>query len=1388
MTGLVVDGARFEVLAGEERIGSHRLLGPADVALLTGLAGRYAQAVQAGSDAGVFLGLGRELFDWLDGDEGQLHGLLERAARPLVFEVQGPRLPSDAAWAVLRAPWELLAFPGGWFAAEDELSRFSVVRRLGAPGERPGLDKFRLGLAFMASSPRGQHELDFEAEEAAILTAVGNSRVDLMVEDTGNPELLAHRLGGQGGMPVVHLSCHGLNNWPGGPGDAGVPVLLMEDEVGGTRPTTAADLVSLLPVPPRLLVVSACLTATGTDGSGHLLPGGGHEGGSGAGGADLLTHSLASALVAAGVPAVIGWDGSVGDRSATVFAERLYRCLTDRVDLAVAVGAARRVLLEAQNPAVRADWHLARLWLGPAGGGPLVAGSQKRSLVTATRGTKTFLDRKQVPVATAEMFVGRRLESQQALRALRSGERAGVLLHGQGRLGKSSLAARIVDRSHDYAVAGVFGDYGALTILDAVAAAVRTNPVARELIESRMPQVRQRPDAIEGVLVDLLAGPCAQAGDSGQRPLLLILDDLEQILVADPAGAHKVAPAQARVLAAVLRAFDPSETDSRLLVTSRFSFTLDGLEHRLEEVQLRPLSSVAQRKLLGRQQAQTPAQRLAERAGLAARALAVCRGNPGLQDLIGLRLVYGEQVGLERAEAAVTDMEAYLHQGSLPADTEVRAFLENLALDMLLEEAGASNLALLRAAALFGLPVPEPVIEVLAGHVGGSAARLRGLGLMEPHPDLYDAARLALAADPLAAGRIEPLSPTEQAALAAASVGPLFAAWGGAAAQPGRDLVLDLQLTQLALLAEDPAVAAACAPGAVAALRRGPAAEASRLGQDAIRLLDQHGQAVPLTLLRESADAALTSGDGARGEALLNRAVRQVEAGAEGTGPLDHARVLAEQARHLITRGEPGQADQLLRHAHQLFTAGGSEREAAMTMGLIADIAYRRGDYDDALRIRREVELPVFERLGDTRSLAVTWGKIADIAYRQGDYDEALRIRREVELPAFERLGDTRETAVTWGKIADIAYRQGDYHDALRIRREVELPVFERLGDTRSLAVTWGKIADIAYRQGDYDEALRIRREVELPAFERLGDTRETAVTWGKIADIAYRQGDYDEALQIRREVELPAYERLGDTWETATTWGKIADIAYHRGDYDQAAELQSKRLEVHKQLGDLDGIAAVDWELAQIDLRREDYQAALPRLIESYQINDRLQRPDGIATVGWILGQLLMATGQTDPAHRVLGDTLAAATKLGWTDTVQQISELLSPRWILARVFDASDPVRLQVVERAFKAHAPHLVQVQIGPERPGMLRATGGPPIDEVLPSVGVQHDLVLVFVPPDGEVQSQSVLLPPTGHSEVRTFHFETGQPTRRSKPRSWYCTGIECCRPPPCGDRF
>jgi hypothetical protein len=68
---------------------------------------------------------------------------------------------------------------------------------------------------------------------------------------------------------------------------------------------------------------------------------------------------------------------------------------------------------------------------------------------------------------------------------------------------------------------------------------------------------------------------------------------------------------------------------------------------------------------------------------------------------------------------------------------------------------------------------------------------------------------------------------------------------------------------------------------------------------------------------------------------------------------------------------------------------------------------------DEALRIRREEELPVYERIGDLRSKAVTMGKIANNFLQHGQIDEALNIYRKEELPVYELLGDVHSFFIT---------------------------------------------------------------------------------------------------------------------------------------------------------------------------------------------------------------------------------------------------------------------------------------------------------------------------------------------------------------------------------------
>ncbi|MEZ5356266.1 MAG: tetratricopeptide repeat protein [Bryobacteraceae bacterium] len=219
-----------------------------------------------------------------------------------------------------------------------------------------------------------------------------------------------------------------------------------------------------------------------------------------------------------------------------------------------------------------------------------------------------------------------------------------------------------------------------------------------------------------------------------------------------------------------------------------------------------------------------------------------------------------------------------------------------------------------------------------------------------------------------------------------------------------------------------------------------------------------------------------------------------------------------------------------------------------------------RGDLDEALRIRLEDELPVYEKLGDVRERAVTLGKIADIRMARGDLDEALRIRLEDELPVYEKLGDVRERAVTLGKIADIRMARGDLDEALRILTNELLPAFEKLGDAVA-----GSDAGPDRRHPDGARGPG-RGAAHPPGRGTPGHEAGRRAVAGGDAGPDRRhpdgaRGDLDEALRIRLDEELPVYEKLGDVWERAVTLGKIADIRMARGDLGRGAAHPHERV-----------------------------------------------------------------------------------------------------------------------------------------------------------------------------------------------------------------------------------
>ena len=816
----------LQAVAAEAGLDAQRPVGAEDTARLTAWAMSYRALLGRHGGEARLLALGRQLYAWLDGGERWLERLLDAAEPPMVVEFQAPARPDELARAFLQAPWELLAESHGYLAG-DALLRYCPVRRLGQASAQAAVSEHCLGLMFMAAAPRGVDVLDFEAEENAILDATGGLHLDLVVEESGNPARLAERLTAVGPMQVVHLSCHGRSQPE--------PVLLLEDDEGAPLQTDAAALFRALQYHlPHLLFVSACESAA---------PGN-------------LAAPLAMTLVRAGVAAVLGWDGTVYDHEARDFARELYASLSRQGSLEEAVGAARQALLHSTGAQPSRDWHLARLWLGRRGGGVLVGGSRRRLQLSKDHGHKEFLDarRQQSPVASREAFVGRRRQLQTSLQVLRQGQHAGLLIHGMGRLGKSSLAARIAHRRPDLRPAVVFGHYDALSVMAAIRDAC---PAAGRIIDAARNDLRNAPGMLEDLLRRVLEGPCAQA--STGMPILLVIDDLEQIMdePVDGSGLWRMQATYQPVVRAVLRAFALAHTDSRLLLTSRYRFTLPDshgdLAERLYALPLPPMDAAGARKQALRLQASQPvtaASGAEQQQALLTRCLELAQGNPGLQDLLaGLVLA-----APDTATVALDEMAAYLARGDLPAQPQVHAFLENLTLDHLLTLAQpGGGRELLRAMTLFEVAVPQEVVDQLATAAGGTVPPLLALGLVDRFEDLVTPSQPAVALNALVKPRVGHLTASERTDLTRRVLDTLFACWGGA--EGDRPATASCELTRLALRIQHAPVLTACAAAALDALDQQFAyRQAAAWAQQIVTLLDTAAVEVPFGLLRRAGE------------------------------------------------------------------------------------------------------------------------------------------------------------------------------------------------------------------------------------------------------------------------------------------------------------------------------------------------------------------------------------------------------------------------------------------------------------------------------------------------------------------------------------------------------
>ncbi|MFF1682457.1 TIR domain-containing protein [Streptomyces sp. NPDC058256] len=979
----------------------------------------------------------------------------------------------DPRWVDL--PWETLVVPGAGqpLVLSEHVELYRRVRRESPPVAVQVPGPLRI-LAVVASPESGGGELlDYERELSRILEAVDPARSGhgayVRVLNWGSLAEI-HAALEQERFHVLHLSCHAK---PG--------FLLLEDERGQADEVDAQRFMAEgLPtdrgVP--LVVLAGCSTArTPASRDSQERPADeerdSDEEEVSEASADSSVRAdvspegraragLARELLARGVPAVLAMTEAVTDHYATELAAETYEALAraEHPDPLTALSharctleARRRQLPDNDPRAAWSEWATPALFLA---GPPLPLFDRTHGADPVSVAPEVVLDEGMVVRKVGE-FVGRRTELRQLLSALRDPQRAGVLVHGIGGVGKSTLVAELL---HHYGIQNRL-------IVPVSANTTRTVDAVLETLRQRLNTYCLAADLPETDPLRRVAVALTDARSLWRDrwelvrqivlprlPVLMIVDNAEDLLTRTTSGDGWQPSDQA--LADLLAAWTAASPRTRLLVTSRYPFSLPQRAHvRLTAHHLGPLSLAETRKLIWRLpglDALGPADQT--------RAYTDVGGHPRALEYLDA-LLRGGQARFpdiaDRMEAAletrgIHDPERWLANVEGDLDTAlaetVTLAVDDILLDTLLDELdnvpGARQL--LDGLAVYRTPVDRT----------GAAWQLSQL-TTPPKPDPVLQQRLQTVnrhiTEALAAGA----GPENSYGLPPETIAEHEAVWREFQRPPidldGQGGKALKRLLELGLISPAPAPQDEPASRPSGLTVHHWTADALRQRAHPDTLKTAHRRAAAYWQWRVNVWPQPRADDITQ---LIEVRHHHHEA-----DDLDQADAVTQDVcSQLHTWGAWDWEQRLIEET--LTWVPARSRPAAAYIHQLGMIAQLRGDYERAEE-RYRASLTIEEELGDRSGIASSYHQLGMIAQLRGDYERAEE-RYRASLTIKEELGDRSGIASSYHQLGRIAQLRGDYERAEE-RCRASLTIKEELGDRSGIATSYGQLGALRITQ-----------------------------------------------------------------------------------------------------------------------------------------------------------------------------------------------------------------------------------------------------------------------------------------------------------------------------------
>jgi tetratricopeptide (TPR) repeat protein len=795
--------------------------------------------------------------------------------------------------------------------------------------------------------------------------------------------------------------------------------------------------------------------------------------------------------------------------------------------------------------------------------------------------------------------VGRRREERRILQFLRNPDGAGVLLHGLGGAGKSSLSAEVLKNlaEEGWLIATTFSRISPNNLLYEVGQRFLRQFQREKLSETdrrcRLAVEIRRPDIDWEYQFQALAQELLS-----ERPLIILLDNFEdnfaQGVPGEPgADFHLHNEDLANLLASWLIA--PGK--SRFLITSRHPFELPQKAHRrLDSLHLGPLSPAETRKLLWRLPAldalsHEDQMRIYNTVGSHPRALeyldALLRGGKARFPDVTLRIEDAlEKRGIRDPMALLSKSKGDLNQAL--AETVILA-VDDIFLDHLIDRLQGVPLAedLLIGASVYQVPVD---IDGLAWQVSEEVEIPENTERIQQVRELQKTMEEILErGEPLSLDLVEQWDANQRELLKPPLQVP--DELGGA-----RDVLSDLGLLASVETNEERAsLYFVHRWTASRVFQRCPADKIQAAHRKAARYWSWRVAEIPQDRQQDVED-------------LLQERHHYKEAG-EIDAALRLTNLICSQ---LDTWGAYRREEQLYKET--LSWVPEHSTEAAVSIHNLGIIAQQQGNYNQALNWYKK-SLRISEELGNRDGMARSYYRIGIVAQYQGDYDLASECYKK-SLHISEELGNRDGMARSYHQLGIVAQDRGDYEQALDWYKK-SLHISEELGNRDGMARSYHQIGMVVQDRGDYNQALDWYKK-SLQINEELGNRDEIARSYHQIGIVAQDRGDDDQALDWYRK-SLLISEELGDRVGMARSYHQLGIVAQNRSDYDQALDWYKKSLLIKEELGDRVGMALTTSQLGVLWTEHGQPEDAVPLNLRSLSIRLQIGIPEIRIDLQWL-------------------------------------------------------------------------------------------------------------------------------------------------------------------------